>query len=100
MSKVSATIESAIKNIHQAHGLDDESLTQQVIETVTSGFAPLESQVTGLQGQVADLQKALQDTVTALKDDDAATALATATAALPEAASGEGTSGGARHNED
>ncbi len=101
MSKVSATIESAIKNIHQAHGLDDDTLTQQVIEVVTNGVVPLESQVTDLQSQVADLQKALQDTVTALKDDDAATALATATAALPEAASGnEGASGSAPNNED
>jgi len=99
MSQAKATIETAIKNIHQAHGLDDENLTQQVIEAVATGVAPLESQITDLQGQVADLQKALQDTVTALKDDDAATALATATAALPEANSG-GTDGGAPHNED
>jgi len=99
MSKVSATIETSIKNIHQAHGLDDETLTQQVIEAVATGVAPLESQITDLQGQVADLQKALQDTVKALKEDDTAGALATATAALPEA-SGGGTDGGAPNNED
>ncbi len=99
MSQAKATIETTIKNIHQAHGLDDETLTQQVIEAVATGVAPLESQITDLQSQVADLQKAVQDTVTALKDDDTATALATATAALPET-SDSGTDGSAPHNED
>lgn len=98
MSQAKATIETAIKNIHQAHGLDDETLTQQVIEAVANGVEPLESQITDLQGQVASLQKALQDTVKALKEDDTAGALATATAALPEASGGD--TGGAPNNED
>jgi DNA anti-recombination protein RmuC len=98
MSQAKATIESAIKNIHQAHGLDDETLTQQVIEAVGNGVAPLESQITDLQGQVANLQKALQDTVKALKEKDTAGALATASAALPES-SGD-SAGSAGHNED
>ncbi|MDE3017234.1 MAG: hypothetical protein KGI29_10015 [Pseudomonadota bacterium] len=86
-------IESAIKNIHVAHGIDNDAITKQVSDAVTTGIAPLQTQVTDLQGQVAELQKAAQDTVTALNNGDTATATATATAAATKAATGSGSTG-------
>lgn len=87
-------IEANIKNIHVANGVDNATVTKEITDAVTSGVAPLQSQITDLQGQVADLQKALQDTVTALNNGDTQGATATATAAVTAAAAGTGSNSG------
>ena len=86
-------IESAIKNIHVAHGIDNDAITKQVSDAVTTGIAPLQTQVSDLQGKVTELQKAAQDTVAALNSGDTATAHATATAAANTAPTGSGSTG-------
>lgn len=90
MSDFLDNIEAAIKNIHVANGVDNQTVTKEITDAVTSGVAPLQSQITDLQGQVADLQKALQDTVTALNNGDTAAAQATATAAIDASAGSNG----------
>ena len=81
MSQFLENIESAIKNIHIAHGIDSDAISKQVADAVTTGITPLQTELTTLQGQVAELQKAAQDTVTAISNGDSAGAQAIATAA-------------------
>ena len=93
MSQFLDDIESAIKNIHVAHGVDNDAITKQVADAVATGIAPLQTQVSDLQGKVAELQKAAQDTVAALNSGDTATAHATATAAANTAPTGSDLTG-------
>jgi hypothetical protein len=81
MTKFLENIETEIKNIHIAHGIDSDAISKQVADAVTTGITPLQSKVTELQGQVAELQKAAQDIVTAINNGDSAGAQTIATAA-------------------
>lgn len=95
MSKFFDEIETAIKNIHANHGVDNETVTKEIADAVSAGVAPLQTQLSDQQTQIAELQKALQDTVTALTSGDTDTALATASAAANGSAStGDSSSAG------
>lgn len=94
MSKFIDDIESAIQNIHIAHGIDDAALSKKVADAVTANVAPLQTEVTDLQGKVAELQKALQDTVAAINSGDTAAAQTIASTAA-NAATGGSTGAGA-----
>ena len=74
-------------------GLGLRGMASSFDDAVTTGIAPLQTQVSDLQGKVAELQKAAQDTVAALNSGDTATAHANATAAANTAPTGNGSTG-------
>lgn len=97
MTKFFDDIEAAIKDIHIKNGVDNDTVTKEIADAVTTNVEPLkqqladqQTQLTSQQTQIEELQQALQDTVAAIKSGDTDAALATATAAT----NGTGSSSG------
>lgn len=95
MTKFFDDIEAAIKDIHIQHGVDNETVTKEIAEAVTTNIEPLKQQLTNQQTQIEELQQALQDTVAAIKSGYTDAALATATAATNGTGSSNAGSGDA-----
>jgi len=96
MTEFFDNIEANISKIHLANGVDNQTVTKEIADAVTSNVTPLQTQLTDQQTQIGELQKAMQDIVTALTNGDTAAAQATATAAAGAgAASTGGTDSGA-----
>ncbi len=95
MTKFFDDIEASIKDIHISHGVDNDTVTKEIAEAITTNVEPLKTQLTDQQTQIAELQKALQDTVAKIKEGDTDGAIATATAAADSAASSGNGSGDA-----
>ena len=85
MSDFFNNIEDEIKGIHLKNGVDNDTVTKEIADAITTNVEPLKTQLTDQQSEIEELQKALTDTVAALKSGDTASALATATDALPPA---------------
>lgn len=81
MTKFFDEILPSIKEIHIKHGVDNETVTKEIADAITSNVEPLKTQLADQQTQIEELQTALQNTVAAIKSGDTDTALATATAA-------------------
>lgn len=95
MTKFFDDIESAIKGIHINHGVDNDTVTKEIAQAITTNVEPLKQQLTDQQTQIEELQQALQDTVAAIKSGDTDAALATATAATNGTGSSNAGSGAA-----
>ena len=80
MNKYLTDIETAIKNIHQQNGVDNETVIKEITDAVNNGLVPVQGEVTALQTRIADLEQALRDT--ALGNGDTVTAQAKASAAV------------------
>ena len=86
MTEFFDNIEANISKIHLANGVDNQTVTKEIADAITSNVTPM-------QTQIGELQKAMQDIVTALTNGDTAAAQATATAAVNAASTGSNDSG-------